>query len=146
MNVIVVIVDTLRYDAIAANGNPAMKTPNFDRLTEQSWAFDRSYTASYPTIPHRTDALTGRYGAPFHAWKPLDTDVLTIPQALARHGYCTQLIHDTPHLVNGAHGFDFPFHAWMPVRRTEVHACFEPRKPRRACAWSPARAGRRPAP
>jgi len=146
MNIIVVIVDTLRYDAIAANGNSAMKTPNFDRLTEQSWAFDRSTTASYPTIPHRTDALTGRYGAPFHAWKPLDTDVLTIPQALARHGYCTQLIHDTPHLVNGAHGFDFPFHAWMPVRRTEVHACFEPRKPRRACAWSPARAGRRPAP
>ena len=120
MNIIVVIVDTLRYDAIAANGNPAMKTPNFDRLTEQSWAFDRSYTASYPTIPHRTDALTGRYGAPFHAWKPLDTDVLTIPHALARHGYCTQLIHDTPHLVNGAHGFDFPFHAWMPIRGAEV--------------------------
>jgi arylsulfatase len=64
MNVIVVVVDTLRYDAIGANGNGAMKTPHFDRLTEEGWAFDHSYTASYPTIPHRTDALTGRYGAP----------------------------------------------------------------------------------
>ena len=120
MNIIVIIVDTLRYDAIGANGNPAMKTPNLDRLTAEAWAFDHSYTASYPTIPHRTDALTGRYGAPFHAWKPLDTDVLTLPRALADHGYCTQLIHDTPHLVNGGHGFDFPFHAWTPVRGAEV--------------------------
>ena len=120
MNIIVVIVDTLRYDAIGANGNPAMKTPNLNRLTAEGWAFDRSYTASYPTIPHRTDALTGRYGAPFHAWKPLDTDVLTIPRALADHGYCTQLIHDTPHLVNGGHNFDFPFHAWTPIRGAEV--------------------------
>ena len=120
MNIIVVIVDTLRYDAIAANGNGAMKTPHFDRLTEEGWAFDHSYTASYPTIPHRTDALTGRYGAPLHAWKPLDTDVLTIPRALEAHGYCTQLIHDTPHLVNGGHAFDFPFHAWTPVRGAEV--------------------------
>ena len=120
LNIIVIVVDTLRYDAIGANGNPAMKTPHLNRLTAESWAFDRSYAASYPTIPHRTDALTGRYGAPLHAWKPLDTDVLTLPRALADGGYCTQLIHDTPHLVNGGHGFDFPFHAWTPVRGAEV--------------------------
>jgi len=120
MNIIVIVIDTLRYDYIGANGNDAIKTPNLDKLTESSWAFDRSYTASYPTIPHRTDALTGRYGAPLHAWKPLDCDVLTIPRALAEHGYCTQLIHDTPHLVNGGHNFDFPFHAWTFVRGAEV--------------------------
>jgi arylsulfatase A-like enzyme len=120
MNIIVLVIDTMRYDHIAANGHPVMKTPSFDRLTESGWAFDRSYASSYPTIPHRTDALTGRYGAPLHAWKPLDTDVVTIPRALADAGYCTQLIHDTPHLVNGGHGFDFPFHAWTPVRGAEV--------------------------
>ena len=120
MNVVLIVIDTLRYDHIRANANPAVETPNLDELTARSWAFDRAYAASYPTIPHRTDAITGRYGAPFHAWKPLDCDVLTLPRALADHGYCTQLIHDTPHLVNGGHNFDFPFHAWTFCRGAEV--------------------------
>jgi len=120
MNIILAIIDTLRYDYIGANGNEWVKTPNMDRFTESSWAFDLSFAASYPTIPHRTDVITGRYGAPFHAWKPLDLDVPTIPRALAEHGYCTQLIHDTPHLVNGGHRFDYPFHAWTFVRGAEV--------------------------
>ena len=120
MNIIVVIIDTLRYDYVGANGNDWIKTPNLDALAARSWVFDQSYTASYPTIPHRTDAITGRYGGPFHAWKPLDCDVPTIPRVLGQHGYCTQLIHDTPHLVNGGHCFDFPFHCWTFVRGAEV--------------------------
>ncbi|MGD8239638.1 MAG: sulfatase [Armatimonadota bacterium] len=120
MNIILAIIDTLRYDHIGANGNDWVKTPHMDRFTAESWAFDFSFAASYPTIPHRTDVITGRYGAPFHAWKPLDVDKPTIPRALAEHGYCTQLIHDTPHLVNGGHRFDYPFHAWTFVRGAEV--------------------------
>jgi len=120
MNIIVLVVDTLRYDCIAANGRREIHTPNLDRLASMSWVFDRAFSGSFPTIPHRTDALTARYGGPFHPWKPLDLDRPTIPTFLARHGYCTQLIHDTPHLVNGAHGFDYPFHAWTFVRGAEV--------------------------
>ena len=120
MNIIVVIIDTLRYDHIAANGNPLIKTPNLDRLIRMSWNFHRAFAASFPTIPHRTDVMTGRYGAPFHPWKCLSCDVATIPRVLAEYGYCSQLIHDTPHLVNGGHGFDVPFDAWTPVRGAEV--------------------------
>ena len=120
MNIITIIVDTLRYDHIAANGNPNIHTPNFDRLVNKSWNFHRAFAASFATIPHRTDVITGRYGAPFHPWKCLDCDVPTIPRVLAGKGYCSQLIHDTPHLVNGGHRFDFPFDAWMPVRGAEV--------------------------
>jgi len=32
----------------------------------------------------------------------------------------TQLIHDTPHLVNGGHAYDTPFHFWTPIRGAEV--------------------------
>ena len=32
MNIVVMIIDTLRYDHIAANGNSKIHTPNFDRL------------------------------------------------------------------------------------------------------------------
>jgi len=120
LNIAIIIIDTLRYDHIAANGNPDIDTPNLDRLVEKSWNFHRAFAASFPTIPHRTDVMTGRYGAPFHPWKCLDCDVLTIPRALAEQGYVSQLIHDTPHLVNGGHNFDFPFDAWMPIRGAEV--------------------------
>lgn len=120
MNIIIVVIDTLRYDHIGANGNDWIRTPNMDRLAAESWAFDYSFVASYPTIPHRTDALTGRYGGPFHPWMPLRFDATTIPEVLAHAGYCTQLIHDTPHLVNGGHNFDWPFHAWTFVRGAEV--------------------------
>ncbi len=120
MNIVMIIIDTLRYDHIAANGNPDVKTPNFDRLAAKSWNFHRAFTASYPTIPHRTDVITGRYGGPFNPWRCLDFELPTLPRTLADLGYCSQLIHDTPHLVNGAHGFDFPFDAWKPIRGAEV--------------------------
>lgn len=120
MNIVLIVVDTLRYDHVGANGNPEVHTPNLDRLAAASWRFRRAFSASYPTFPQRTDVITGRYGAPFHAWQPLACDRPTIPGSLAARGYCTQLIHDTPHLVNGGHGFDYPFHAWTPVRGAEV--------------------------
>ena len=120
MNIILLIIDTLRYDAVAANGNTRMRTPNMDRLAARSWIFDRAYAGSFPTIPHRTDVITGAYGAPFHQWKPLRFDQPLLPRMLADAGYATQLIHDTPHLVNGGHAFDWPFHAWTYVRGAEV--------------------------
>jgi len=120
MNNVLLVIDTLRYDHIRAHGNAWIKTPNLDRLAAESWVFDQAYAGSYPTIPHRTDAMTGRYGGPFHPWRPLRHDVPTLPRALSDLGYATQLIHDTPHLVNGGHNFDWPFHAWSCIRGAEV--------------------------
>ena len=120
MNIALIIIDTLRYDYLGAHGNEWVETPNMDRLAAESWVFDRAFSASYPTIPHRTDVMTGKYGGPFHAWLPLSHDAYTLPWALASAGYATQLIHDTPHLVNGGHNFDWPFHAWTFVRGAEV--------------------------
>ena len=121
MNIILVIIDTLRYDYIAAHGKYSrIKTPNLDRLADSSLIFDRAYSSSYPTIPQRTDVMTGRYGSPFNPWMPLRFDIPTLPRVLAEAGYCTQLIHDTPHMVNGGCAFDWPFHSWTFVRGAEV--------------------------
>jgi arylsulfatase A-like enzyme len=130
MNLILVIIDTLRYDHIAANARaerraakgstPKIRTPNLDRLVARSWNYTRAFTASFPTIPHRNDVIKGRYGAPFHRWQPLDYDVPNIPRVLRENGYCSQLLHDTPHLVQGGHHFDYPFDAWTPIRGAEV--------------------------
>ncbi len=120
MNIILLVIDTLRYDHVGANGNDQIETPNMDELAGESWVFDRCFAASYPTIPHRTDVMTGQYGSPFNPWMPLRFDVVALPRVLAEAGYCTQLIHDTPHLVNGGHNFDWPFHAWTFVWGAEV--------------------------
>ena len=132
MNVIVVMVDTLRYDCVGFHGAPTAgeyprgRTPNFDRFCAGAWVFDRYFTASYPTIPHRTDVFTGEYGAPLHTWRPLSHGRVTLPRLLAAHGYLTQLIHDTPHLVNGGHAFDYPFHYWTQIRGAEVDRALPP--------------------
>ena len=119
MNIILIVVDTLRYDAISANGG-SIPTPNIDHLATESTAFDRAFCSSFPTIPFRTDLITGRYGGPFHPWLPLPHATHTFVDALKGTGYATQLIHDTPHLVNGGHNFDYPFHTWTFVRGAEV--------------------------
>ncbi|MEW6356970.1 MAG: sulfatase [Planctomycetota bacterium] len=120
MNVILLVVDTFRYDHLGCNGNGWIRTPNFDRFAAEATVFDNSYTGSYPTIPHRTDVISGQYGAPLHEWLPLRFDKIALPQVLAESGYATQLICDTPHLINGGHNFDYPFHAWHMVRGNEV--------------------------
>jgi arylsulfatase A-like enzyme len=122
LNLVVVVVDTLRYDHVAANpgADPAVETPNLDRLADRSWRFTNAYISGFPTMAARRDMLTGRYGAPFNRWTPFERGPETLPGALADAGYVTQLIHDTPHMVNGGHGFDVPFHAWTPIRGAEV--------------------------
>jgi arylsulfatase A-like enzyme len=122
MNIILLVVDTLRYDYIRFHGkNDWIQTPNFDRLAEKSWVFDRCFANSYPTMPHRRDVITGQYGDPFNRWMPLQVNrAPAIPQALKAADYCTQLIHDTPHVGNGGMGFDWPFHAWTFIRGAEV--------------------------
>ena len=99
MNLAYIVIDTLRYDYIGANGNDWIETPNIDAFAANAWAFDNAFCASFPTIPYRTDVITGQYGAPFHPWKPLRHERLTLPWTLAEKGYATQLIHDTPHLA-----------------------------------------------
>ena len=74
MNVIWVISDTLRRDAIGAYGSKIVRTPSLDRLAEKSTRFDRHYAASFPTMPARADFVTGRWTMSFMGWEPLPPD------------------------------------------------------------------------
>ena len=132
MNLIMICIDTLRYDharpqrSASCNGTDAsrsgreIKTPNLDAFAREAVVFDNAYTGSFPTIPHRTDAFTGRFGEPLHPWLPLGFDAVTLPAVLGRAGWATYLVFDTPHLINGGHGFDYPFHGWHFERGNEV--------------------------
>lgn len=120
MNFIVFMFDTMRPDHLGCYGNDWIKTPNLDGFAQEAVIFERAYAASYPTIPNRTDLFTGRYGEPLHPWVPLTDKVHTLPWIMGESGHVSQLINDTPHLINRATGFDAPFHAWWMIRGNEV--------------------------
>jgi len=112
--------DTLRPDYLQPYGNDWVKTPNARKFAESAAVFDRAHVGSWATIPNRTDLFTGRFGEPIHPWLPLAYEETTLPQILGENGYVTQLICDTPHMIQGGHNFDYPFHAWQFIRGQEV--------------------------
>jgi arylsulfatase A-like enzyme len=126
MNFVVICIDTLRYDFLACNSGTAIQndldvqTPNFDAFAREAVVFDNAYAGSFPTIPHRTDVFTGQFGRPFHQWLPLGFDAVALPKVLGDAGWATYLAFDTPHLINGGHGFDYAFHGWHFERGNEV--------------------------
>ena len=120
MNFIVVMNDTLRPDHLAAYGNDWTHTPNSARFAESAFVFDTCWVGSFPTIPNRTDLFTGRYGEPLHPWLPLAYSEMTLPEILRENGYVTQFMCDTPHMIQGGHNFDWPFHGWRMFRGNEV--------------------------
>lgn len=120
MNFVLICIDTLRYDHLSCHGNNWIRTPNLQAFANQAMVFENAYAGSLMTVPMRTDMIRGRSGQPFHPWLPLGFDWPTLPRVLVQAGWATMLVCDTPHLINGAHGFDWPFNAWHFERGSEV--------------------------
>ena len=118
MNIILIISDTFRYDNLFDRAKMPVRTPNLDRLSERATSLSRMYTGSFPTIPHRTDLISGRCGWPWYGWQDLVKSTQnTMPKLLEEEGYVTQLICDCPHLFNS--GFQKVFNAAQALRGQE---------------------------
>ena len=87
MNFIVVVSDTLRRDHLGCYGNQWISTPNVDTFAAESQVFDRAYSGSFPTVPHRRDLMTGRYTAAYTPWAALGSDETVLAQVLGEAGY-----------------------------------------------------------
>lgn len=119
MNIILIVSDTLRRDHLGCYGNEWVSTPNIDRLAKYSTVFDNAYTSSFPTIPHRTDLITGRFTFTYRDWAPLPKDEIVISQFLGESGYVTMLITDTPHLMKEGYNFERDYSGWVWIRGQE---------------------------
>ena len=123
MNVIAVMTDTFRYDHLGFTGLCPWwqaRTPHLDAFSEKCVVLDKAYQASFPTIPTRTDMMTGRLTFPFRGWTPLPPDERVLAQYLTEDGdYVSMLICDTPHLIRDGHNFDRGFSAWDWLRGQE---------------------------
>ena len=118
MNIILIISDTFRYDNLFDRASMPVSTPNLDAFAGRAVSLEGLYTGSFPTIPHRTDLTTGRFGWPWYPWQNLaNSSRNNLPDLLRSHGYVSQLICDCPHLFNA--GFQNSFSAAMTLRGQE---------------------------
>jgi arylsulfatase A-like enzyme len=62
-NLIVILVDDLRFDETGASGHPYMKTPNIDRLAEEGAKCVNAFHTTPLCSPNRASILTGQYAS-----------------------------------------------------------------------------------
>ena len=60
-NVLLIVADQLRADALGCYGNTICRTPNLDRLAREGMLFSNAYTTSPVCSPSRASILTGLY-------------------------------------------------------------------------------------
>ncbi|CAG7643907.1 sulfatase [Paenibacillus allorhizosphaerae] len=109
MNIVVIICDQLRYDALQCNGNPYVQTPNLNRLAERSVQFTNAFTSAPICSPARHSLISGMY--PF-AHGVIDNEVKpvkpleTIAHKLNAVGYRSAHITAVPEKGNFDYGFE----------------------------------------
>jgi arylsulfatase A-like enzyme len=62
-NLLVILIDDLRYDEFGAGGHPYMKTPHIDRLAAEGVLFERAFHTTPICSPNRASIVTGQYAS-----------------------------------------------------------------------------------
>ena len=132
MNVILVMLDSLRKDHVGVYGNGWIQTPTLDSLAGESLKFTRAYPESIPTIPARRAVHTGLRTWPFRNWIPqkgetffpagwqrIPEDQVTLSETLKPEGYSTALITDTQHMFKASMNFQRGFDVFDFIRGQE---------------------------
>ncbi len=143
MNVVLVIIDSLRKDHVGAYGNGWIKTPNLDALAKQSLLFTHAYPESIPSIPARRGIHTGLRSFPFRGWElgnvteddvalwgwePIPDEQTTLAEILLEQDYHTLFVTDTLHQFRASYSFHRGFRVFEWVRGQE-RDLFVPRSP-----------------
>ncbi len=131
-HIIWITTDHMRYDCVGANGNPAVHTPNLDRLAAGGAALEHCYGQNPVCMPSRASFMTGQY--------PCRTGLLcngpalppdrgpTCAEVFGGAGYATAQVgklHLEPHdemdldpAPRGRYGFDY-------MALSEEPGCYE---------------------
>ena len=95
-NVLIVLMDDMRWDLMGCAGHPFIRTPNLDRLAHEGARFTNAFVCMSLCSPSRASYLTGLYSH-IHGVvdnrTPLDFSRLTtFPQRFQRAGYRTAML------------------------------------------------------
>ncbi|MCX6564329.1 MAG: sulfatase-like hydrolase/transferase [Candidatus Aminicenantes bacterium] len=92
-NVLLITIDTLRYDRIGILSDKYVKTPRIDALARQSLVFTNAYAQSTLTRPSHTNILTGTtplyHGVSDNPGFKLESRYLTLTEYLKERAYRT---------------------------------------------------------
>ena len=132
MNVVLVILDSLRKDHLGVYGNDRVRTPNLDAFAGESFRFTRAYPESLPTICARRAIHTGLRTFPFRnrvelpgetfqpaGWQPIPEDQVTLSETLVAQGYNTVLYSDTQPMFHPSMNFQRGFKVFDWIRGQE---------------------------
>lgn len=112
MNVVVVVMDSLRADHVYGS---RARTPTMDALARDGLSFLRAFPEGMPTIPARRAIMSGRRTFPFRGWhpyrqlppqpgwQPVGSDGPMWTELLAARGWTSGYVTDNPHLLLGVH-------------------------------------------
>ncbi len=93
-NIIVIVVDDLRWDELGLAGHPYLETPHIDGLASEGAWFSNAFHAVPLCSPNRASIMTGQYPSRHGiidnvARNRMSHRLQTFPQALQREGYQT---------------------------------------------------------
>jgi len=92
-DVVLITIDTLRFDATGFDGNPRGTTPNLDRFASEGAVFTQAHSHNVITLPSHTNILTGmfpyQHGVRENAGFRLSPNVPTVASRLKARGYAT---------------------------------------------------------
>lgn len=138
-NVLLVVLDTVRADALSCYGNPRPTTPNLDRLAGEGVRFDNAYATCFWTLPSHASILTGLY--PSQAGATSETNYLpegppTLAERLATAGYRTSAVVRNA-WISVERGFGRGFEEFVESWRDDVasEADDEARAVEQAATW-----------
>lgn len=95
VNVLLILADQFRFDALGCAGNPVVRTPNLDRLAEEGIRFTQAYTEVPVCVAARVGLMTGQYS---HRLGTIDNNGVslesqsTLPRLLREQGRATMAI------------------------------------------------------
>ena len=112
-NVLFILCDDIRWNAMSCAGHPSLKTPNIDRLANEGVRFENMFCTTSLCSPSRASILLGTY-AHTHGvrdnFTELPTNLTHWPQRLRESGYETAYLgkwHMGEDNDNPRPGFDF---------------------------------------
>src|SRR5579884_3455495 len=144
-NILFIMADALRWDALGCNGNQIVQTPNIDRLAREGIRFTNAYTTNPFCSPARASVLTGRWPHAHGLWDNgvrISHETTTLATVLETAGYRTGIV-GKGHLDVHYNAPDSPDHVFDwddPVRASEMTGrhYFGFREQARTCAHSKA--------
>ena len=133
INVLVYVVDTLRFDRLSAYGYERDTSPRLDELAARGTLFANAYAPGASTGPSVSGLFASRHPSELRAFlKPSGGAALTLAEAFSAAGYATAAFQANFFLskpLGFGRGFDLYYVSrarregrWRPLRAEKLHA------------------------